>query len=120
MIKAGCSTSIFKKMLFLVMVMNRFNYYKLNYFYKLLNCFHYFSDWGSDNVVSSRTLMVNSVVISASFFSPNCTLNTTGFTTNVTITFFHVNNSLNDPSCSFLDSSDNRYINCLSNIIEPY
>ena len=101
------------------MIMNWFNYYKLNYFYTILNCFHYFSDWGSDNVVSSRTLMVNSVVISASFFSPNCTLNTTGFTTNVTITFYHVNNSLYDPSCSFLDSSDNRYINCLNNIIDP-
>ena len=63
----------------------------------------FYSDWSDGMTSSSSVLLVNSIIISASLYSPNCTLNTTDLSRPVQITLHHVNQSLDDPTCSFLD-----------------
>ena len=68
------------------------------------------SDWSDGSSSStSDAVMVNSVIISATLYSPNCTLNTDNLTEPIQITLHHINDSLDDPTCSFLDQEEERY-----------
>lgn len=67
------------------------------------------SDWGSTGSSVSEVITVNSIVITASVYSSNCSLNNTRFTEPVRITLHHVNANLDDPTCSFLDPANDRY-----------
>lgn len=65
---------------------------------------HGMCDWSDASSSStSDAVMVNSVIISATLFSPNCTLDTDNLTEPIQITLHHINDSLDDPTCSFLD-----------------
>lgn len=67
------------------------------------------SDWGSTDSSVSEVIMVNSIVITASVYSSNCSLNRTRFSEPVRITLHHTNTTLDNPSCSFLDPANDRY-----------
>uniref|UniRef100_A0A1X7VA05 G-protein coupled receptors family 2 profile 2 domain-containing protein n=1 Tax=Amphimedon queenslandica TaxID=400682 RepID=A0A1X7VA05_AMPQE len=65
-------------------------------------------DWGSTGSSVSEVVMVNSIVITASVYSSNCSLNRTRFSEPVRITLHHTNTTLDNPSCSFLDPANDR------------
>ena len=67
------------------------------------------SEWGSRDSSVSEVVMVNSIVITASVYSSNCSLNRTRFSEPVRITLHHTNTTLDNPSCSFLDPANDRY-----------
>lgn len=68
------------------------------------------SNWDAGESSESSVVMVNSMVISASIYSSNCSLNNTRFREPVRITLYHLNTSLDNPMCSFLDPMDTRLV----------